>query len=86
MNNCNENIHNEFLKDGFINCDFCNVQLEEYKPEKYQCCDNKNIKNNACHNCGTFYGYEYVGEYVNFHENKNKIRKKINILQKVSYY
>ena len=31
---------------------------------------------NVCLNCGSVHGYYYVNEYVDFHENMHKIRRK----------
>ena len=77
MNHCNEDIHNEFLQNGFINCEFCNLQLQEYKPKKCKFCfDDEKLNNeNVCINCGASHE-QYINEYINFHENKYKIHKK----------
>ena len=62
-------------------CCFCNQQLMEFDVKKdYQCCDKKEIINDngelVCKKCGVVSGYEYVKEFVDFHENKYKLRRK----------
>ena len=79
--NCNLDIHNEFIKMGESYCCFCDQQLMEVDIKKdYQCCDKKEIINDngelVCKNCGVVSGYEYVKEFVDFHENKYKLRRK----------
>ena len=45
------------------------------------CCENKELINHngtwiVCKGCGQVERYNYAFEYVNFHENKYKIRRK----------
>ena len=76
---CNEDIHN-YLRDEYILCPFCYLQLEEYKSrETKPCCDNKElILDNGfiCKNCGIFDRAEVVNSYFNVYEKMYCIRKK----------
>ena len=81
---CNEDIHkymreNNEYEEGI--CLFCNLQLEEYKPKTIQkCCENPNFifdKGRVCINCGIIdFNYSYMIPYMNFPEDKYKIRIK----------
>ena len=81
--NCNIDLHNEFLDSGEISCPFCNQILDEKQKHivKYDlCCDCQNIINDkgklVCQSCGVVQGYEYVKEYVDFHQNMHKMKRK----------
>ena len=79
---CNEEIHNYLRgEDEYYMCQFCNLQLEYYKPIAIQkCCKTPNFiidKGKVCTNCGVidFY-YKSILPYIDFHENKWKFRQK----------
>ena len=81
--NCNIELHNEFLDSGEITCPFCNQNLDKKQKHivKYDlCCDCQNIINDkgklVCQSCGVVQGYEYVKEYVDFHQNMHKMKRK----------
>ena len=79
---CNRIIHDEISKEyDYINCPFCNKPINERKVKKtfYECCDNQDIINEngkiVYTNCGILFFYKYYKEYIDFNENKYKIRK-----------
>ena len=85
--NCNKELHDELKESGDIVCPFCDQKLEDSneKPQDrlvkyYSCCDNQYIINDdgmlACLSCGVVQGYNYVKEYVNFYENRHKLKRK----------
>ena len=80
-------IHDEIKTMGDIVCPFCDQKLE-YSDEKPQdcsakydlCCDCQEIINNSgmvvCRSCGSVHRYETSVEYVDFYENKHKMKRK----------
>ena len=78
--NCDEKIHYG-LKNEYIFCPFCDEQLNDISPKKEQCCDNMSVMKdisemNVCASCGSVLGYNIVKEYVDFYDNRHKIRRK----------
>ena len=79
---CDIELHESLVESGYIVCPFCDFQLTyiKEKPLKYECCDYQDIINEngmlVCHNCGVVQEYNYVKEYVNFYENKYKLKRK----------
>ena len=82
---CNKELHDELLDSGDIVCPFCDQNLDSNKkPDclvKYElCCDFQTIINNngmnVCENCGIVQGYGLSVEYVNFYENRHKLKRK----------
>jgi len=78
--NCNEDIHNE-MKESEVVCPFCDQQIDFVrKPKDDKCCNNRDIINDngmqVCQSCGIVQGYDYVKEYVDFYENKNRFMRK----------
>ena len=79
---CDSNIHDQFIKLKQSICPFCDeLLIEGVKITVDTCCDNQNIENvnsfNTCLNCGSVHGYtNFENEYVDFHANIYKIRKK----------
>ena len=80
-------IHESLIESGDIVCSFCDFQLTyvKQKPQdcsaKYDsCCDCQDIINNngmvVCLSCGSVHRYETSAEYVDFYENKHKMRRK----------
>ena len=54
-------------------------EIKQREPES--CCDNPRVITNVdtgkvCANCGTHLGYDFARNYINYHENQWKIRKK----------
>ena len=85
--NCNIELHESLIESGDIVCPFCDQNLEDSdeKPRdrlvKYDlCCDCQDIINNdgmiVCRSCGIVQGYETAREYVDFYENKYRIKRK----------
>ena len=85
--NCDIELHESLIESGDIVCPFCDQNLEDSdeKPRdrlaKYDsCCDCQDIINNdgmiVCQSCGIVQGYETVREYVDFYENKYRIKRK----------
>ena len=85
--NCNKELHDELKESGDIVCPFCDQTLEDSneKPQDrlakyYLCCDNQYIINDdgmlACLSCGIVQGYKSSVEYVNFYENRHKLKRK----------
>ena len=44
--NCNTEIHNEIIRMGYINCQFCNKQVQEQTMKEIPFCNNQIIINN----------------------------------------
>ena len=85
--NCNMELHESLIESGDIVCPFCNQNLEDSdeKPQdrlaKYDlCCDCQDIINDngmiVCRSCGIVQGYETAREYVDFYENRHKMKRK----------
>ena len=85
--NCNKELHDELKESGDIVCPFCDQKLEDSneKPQDrltkyYLCCDCQDIIDNdgmlVCRSCGIVQGYESSVEYVNFYENRHKLKRK----------
>ena len=85
--NCNIELHESLIELGDIVCPFCDQNLEDSdeKPRdrlaKYDlCCDCQDIINNdgmiVCRSCGIVQGYETAREYIDFYENKYRMKRK----------
>ena len=85
--NCNIELHESLIESGDIVCPFWDQNLEDSdeKPRdrlaKYDlCCDSQDIINNdgmiVCRSCGIVQGYEMAREYVDFYENKYRMKRK----------
>ena len=78
---CND-LHESFIELEYIVCPFCEVQLTNVKPKslRYDCCDIPDIINDdgrvICRICCVVQGYASVEEYVDFHSNKHKLKRK----------
>ena len=81
---CNKVIHEELSNL----CPFCYKQIRSRKKMKTMivCCDNQDIINNkgevVCKNCGVVQYIKYYKDYIDFNENKFKIRKKSVYIRK----
>ena len=68
------------IQEGQVNCVFCNKQIQDPgKPRRYFCCDSMRlIKDNllVCENCGQVRDYLTADEYIDFYENRHKIKRK----------
>ena len=85
--NCNIDLHESLIESGDVVCPFCDFQLTyvKQKPQdctaKYDlCCDCQEIINNngmlVCLSCGIVQRYESSTEYVDFYENRHKMKRK----------
>ena len=78
---CTEEIHQMLIqeKDAVI-CIFCCKQIQDPgKPKRYLCCSNMKLVKDGYLvyiNCGQVYDYLTADDYVDFYENRHKIRKK----------
>ena len=78
---CND-LHESFIESGDIVCPLCDLQLTcvKQKPLRYDCCESPDIINDdgkmVCQICGVVQGYASVEEYVDFHSNKHKLKRK----------
>ena len=83
---CNKEVHELLIQEGLVNCVFCNKQIQDPgKPERYFCCKNmKLIKDKllVCKNCGQVHDYLTADEYVDFYENRHKMKRKSLYLRK----
>ena len=73
-------IHDEIKTMGDIVCPFCDQKLE-YSDEKTQdrLAKYEIIRDNGmvvCRSCGSVHRYETSVEYVDFYENKHKMKRK----------
>ena len=78
---CNKEVHELlFQEDNIVSCIFCNKQIQDPgKPKRYFCCSSMDIIKDGylvCKNCGQVHDEYYASEYVDFYENRYKIRKK----------
>ena len=85
--NCDMELHESLIESGDIVCPFCNQNLGDLdeKPRDrsakyYFCCDCQDIINNegviVCRSCGIVQGYKTAREYVDFYENRYRMRRK----------
>lgn len=87
LSHCNSEIHEYILNDlEYIVCPFCDQKIGQHSVKKEEpCCDNQELINDesiVCKNCGIVQGYQNFVEYVDFHKNKFKIRRKSVYYQK----
>ena len=77
---CNNEVHELLIQEVFVNCIFCDKQIQDPgKPERYCCCESmKLIKDNllVCKNCGQVHDYLTADEYIVFYENRYRIKRK----------
>ena len=77
---CNESIHSYLYEELYIDCPFCYNQIKNSNSIKSIWCDNTNITNDAscliCKNCASVHGYQPVKEYIDFYENRYRIKRK----------
>ena len=84
--NCDIELHEGLIELGDIVCPFCNNELDSNeKPRDYSvkydsCCDCQDIINDngmiVCQSCGIVQGYKIAREYVDFYENRYRMRRK----------
>ena len=78
--NCNKELHDELKDSGDVNCPFCDEILQDRLVKYDLCCDCQDIINDngmlVCQSCGVVQRYESSPEYVNFCENRHKLKRK----------
>ena len=83
--NCFKELHESLIESGDIVCPFCKRALGDEKPRDrsvkyYLCCVCQDIINDngmiVCRSCGVVQGYKTAREYVNFYENRHRMRRK----------
>ena len=77
---CDKEVHELLIQESHINCIFCNKQIQDPgKPKRYFCCDSMRlIKDGSivCKNCGQVHDYLTADEYIDFYENRHKMKRK----------
>ena len=78
---CNKEIHELLIQeDNVVNCVFCKKQIQDPgKPKRYFFCHSMRLIKDGfivCKNYGQVHDEYYAPEYVDFHENRYRIRKK----------
>lgn len=77
---CDKSVRFYLNQENCIECPFCYKQIQNSNPIKSTCCDNTNITNDAsyliCKNCASVHGYQPVKEYIDFYENRYRIKRK----------
>ena len=77
-----DQITHDLLNEEYdvVNCIFCSKQIQDPgKPKRYFCCDSMKMAKDrhlVCKNCGQVHDEYFATEYVDFYENRHKIRKK----------
>ena len=83
--NCDMELHEGLIELGDVVCPFCKRTLEDEKPQerlaKFDlCCDYQDIINDngmiVCRSCGIVQGYGTAREFIDFYENRHRIRRK----------
>ena len=77
---CNKEVHELLIQKGQVNCIFCNKQIQDLgKPRQYFCCDFMRLIKDGftvCKNCGQVHGQYFSSEYIDFYENRHRIKRK----------
>ena len=78
---CTEEIHQMLIQEeNAINCIFCCKQIQDPgKPRRYFCCSNMKLVKDGylvCINCGQVHDYLTANEYIDFYENRYRIKRK----------
>ena len=78
---CTEEIHQMLIQEeNAINCIFCCKQIQDPgKPKRYFCCSNMKLVKDGylvCINCSQVHDYLTANEYIDFYENRYRIKRK----------
>ena len=77
---CNESIHFHLKKENHIECPFCDEKIQNPNTQTYKCCDDTNTTNCdsclICENCASVHGYQPAKEYIDFYENRYRMKRK----------
>ena len=87
---CNSVIHDELKAMGNSISDFCDVKLvDDILKQEDPCYEKidliKDDGMNVCKNCGVVNGYDLQALYIDFHDNKYKIRRKSVYIRKYHF-
>ena len=78
MMHCNVAIH-KALKE-YVNCPFCYKQINHPTPKKDKCCCVSELINDnnviVCQKYGTLDHYKPAPEFIDFYENRYRIKRK----------
>ena len=77
---CNKEVHESFIQESYVNCVFCNKQIQDPgKPKRYFCCNSMRLIKDGfivCKNCGQVHDEYFSSEYIDFYENRYRIKRK----------
>lgn len=77
---CDKSVHFYLNQENYIECPFCYKQIQNSNPIKSTCCNNMEITNNGscfiCKQCSSVHGYQTAREYIDFYENRYRIKRK----------
>ena len=77
---CDKEVHELLIQESYINCIFCNKKIQDPgKPKRYFCCNSMRLIKDGfimCKNCGRVHDYLSADEYVDFYENRHKMKRK----------
>ena len=77
---CNKEVHEIFIEESYVNCIFCNKQIQDPgKPRRYFCCDSMRLIREdsiVSKNCGEVHDQYFSSEYIGFYENRYRIKRK----------
>ena len=86
MIKCNKDIHDELISLKQSICPFCNNLLIQGDKIVEKCCDKENIESvneiNVCLSCGQIRSCNFYNEYIDFHKNLYRIRRKSLYIRK----
>ena len=88
---CTKEIHQKLIQEeDAVICTFCSKPIQDPgRPKRYFCCDSMRLIKDGylvCKNCGQVHDEYSASEYVDFYENRRRIRKKSVYRRKISYY
>ena len=77
---CGNIITEEMIKMDYIDCPFCDEELQQPTIKIDSCSEKQDIINNkgmnVCRNCGSVHSYGTASEYIDFYENKYRFIKR----------
>ena len=77
---CDKSVHFYLNQENYIERPFCYKQIQNSNPIKSTCCNNMEITNNGscfiCKQCSSVHGYQTARGYIDFYENRYRIKRK----------
>ena len=77
---CDKDIHFYLIEYNHVQCPFCYKQIQKYSSKPFKCCFSMNVnlydQSFVCFNCGSVHGYERSVPYIDFYENRYRIKRK----------